>query len=121
MSGISAPVRGATSVNAGQSAPPVKVPGRNASDDEILGIVGPAKNGRKDAARGEGREFELDDPLGDPSGDLAHDPDSNETGNHAQVNGDITSDIGADGEPANLRPVFDANPELRKAWQDANA
>src|ERR1700731_3552022 len=108
MSGISAPVRGATSVNAGQSAPPVKVPGRNASDDEILGIADAAKSRHKDAARGEGREFELDDALGDHT----HDPGRNEAENRANADDDLTSETGADGEPTNLWPVFDANTEL---------
>jgi hypothetical protein len=107
MSGIYAPARETAASDSHIS--PVEIAPRNASDEEILGISLPAKKQRVQKA-GEAGEFEFDSPSAEPGDDA---PSS-----HA-------SEPGADGEkgsePANLRPIFEANPDLRKAWEDANA
>src|SRR5580704_17241937 len=87
--------------------------GRNSSDDDILGL---GTTGNHLSSRE--RENDLD-------AQLAFDFDAE----HSQENDTETRrDAGesplskdANGEPENLRAVFDANPSLRKDWEDANA
>jgi hypothetical protein len=76
-----------------------------ASDDEILGITSPTqKRSRSTSGPQPDANPQAIDPIG------------------ASANTSGTADAGAaTGEPAELRAVFDANPELRRAWQDAQA
>lgn len=81
-----------------------------ATDDEILEIVAPGRKHKgAETAAAQDRdgqwEFDFDTRTSDA-------PSAGEE-QHAGI--DSLS------EPENLRPVFDANPELRQAWQDANA
>jgi hypothetical protein len=87
--------------------------GRNASDDDILGL---ATSGNRLSARG--RENDLDPQL---AFDFDAEPSQgNDTG--TRLDDDLSpSRESKNGEPDNLRAVFDANPALRKDWEDANA
>jgi hypothetical protein len=86
-------------------------PAVGASDDEILGIVSPRKDARRDA-----EQLALDFDA-DTTG-VAPDAATGTNSSNAQT----TSPAAANpGEPEKLRAVFDANPELRSAWQDAGA
>jgi len=107
MSGIYASTREAAASDG--NASPVEISPRNASDDEILGISVPVKKQLK-AKAGEAGEFEFDSPSAE-SGDEA-------SSSHAS---DAAAESEKGSEPANLQPILEANPELRKAWQDANA
>ena len=107
MSSIYAPAREATASDS--TASPVENAPRRASDDEILGISATAKK-RREPKAGETGELEFDSPATD-KGDT-------EYSSHTS---DSAADRETGNEPANLRPVFEENPELRKAWQDANA
>ncbi len=85
-------------------------PAVGASDDEILGIS-PRKDTRRDA---EQLALDFDADTTGVAPDAA-------TGTNAS-NAQTTSPAAANpGEPEKLRVVFDANPELRSAWQDAGA
>lgn len=106
MSSTYAPAHDIAAVD--RNAPPVEISSRNASDDEILGISVPVKKQRESKEDATG-EFEFDSPMAEP-GDRA--PSSQ------LVDAVVGSEKGT--EPANLRPILEANPELRKAWQDAN-
>jgi DNA-binding FadR family transcriptional regulator len=76
--------------------PPAR-PARPATDDEILGL---------DVASGADATVETN--AGTVGAGFKPAPTNS-------VDGDSSA------EPENLRPVFDANPELRAAWQDAQA
>jgi hypothetical protein len=84
------------------------VPTVGASDDEILGIVTPRTNARRSADQ-LALEFDADTTSSDPEAatDTTTVPIA---GNALHIE-----------EPENLRLVFDANPEIRAAWQDARA
>ena len=79
---------------------------RFATDDEILGIefVDPKATAR-DAQQ---RSLDLDEAAENPQGGV-------ERGAEQTAAGDL------DGEPEHLRAAFEANPELRRAWQDAKS
>jgi hypothetical protein len=83
----------------------------NATDDEILEILAAPeqKPGTAKAASAKALEdqsaFDFDAPAEE----------------RASAEETSRADLGSAGEPANLRTVLDANPELRRAWQDANA
>jgi hypothetical protein len=90
--------------NVGSSARPA-VParrafGRNASDDEILGL-GSASTNSTNPSLDDQLTFDFDEPA------------PRET--------DSKASSGSEDEPENLRAVFEANPELRRDWQEANA
>ena len=97
-------------VTSGTSAPaaaqgPRRGPATRATDDEILEILSPAMaKSATPEATGEQRAFF--DPV------AADRPSADET---------QRAGLAGANEPENLRTVFDANPELRQAWQDANA
>ena len=90
---------------------------RNSPIDEILGLG----SGAADSAGPDGRgnnngnlytqlAFDFDAPAAPEAG--------------AEGRGDparLRSPEDANAEPENLRAIFDANPELRRDWQDANA
>lgn len=83
--------------------------GRNATDDDILGL-GPAAT----RAIERGRSNDLD-------AQIAFDFDA-VPGRDADIDApDGLPQDAIDGDPESLRAVFDANPELRKDWQDAHA
>ncbi len=80
--------------------PAQRLPDRHATDDEILGIGTHATTLATEAARGSS------DELGDATGEAA-----------------VTSDAPHDAAeiPEALRATLDANPELRRVWDDAQA
>ncbi|HVB55550.1 MAG TPA: hypothetical protein VNE63_03830 [Candidatus Acidoferrales bacterium] len=84
-----------------------------ASDDEILGIASTAKKRARDT-RGDA-QAEPDMGTGDRAGDSSH---ANGAGDESAYENAMQD---ANAEPENLRELFDANPELRRAWQDAQA
>jgi hypothetical protein len=84
---------------------------RNATDDEILGLV--TEPGLDRTAAGERdaqaeRDFESSDAT-------AAEPD----GRNRQGDAEDTEQTGAQGDPEALRAALEANPELRQAWDDA--
>ncbi|MGH9746921.1 MAG: hypothetical protein ACRD59_12535 [Candidatus Acidiferrales bacterium] len=117
-----------TATNAAPATAPLRsTPSPRATDDEILGIVSPSLSGSRDSNP---------DPLDVGSTDTAkhsmkrrsgpansQEPATGEkspaTGNEIGESDGV--EAAAKAEPANLRAAFDANPELRKAWHDANA
>jgi hypothetical protein len=78
------------------------------TDDEILGLA-PLANAAHSAAAAK----DAIDANAEPS---ALDADSSNDANSAEA-----TDAALTAEPENLRAAFDANPELREAWHDANA
>jgi hypothetical protein len=117
-----------SSANATQtSAPPRPASAPRATDDEILGIVSPATAGTRVGDQ-LAIDFDSDVPAkysanrrGGPA--ISQDAASDENGPAAEGNTpDANSaDAAINSEPENLRVTFDANPELRAAWHDANA
>ncbi len=89
------------------AAPRVEVRGSGPrprpTDDEILGIETAAKDSPYDP-----------DQLGLDFAAAKNTEDSS-------APGERNAEAAALAEPENLRAVFDANPELRRAWQDAQA
>ena len=85
-----------------------------ASDDDILGLtppgLPPTKSGSTTAKLA---ESEAIPEVVKSSPRKSETRDAREAG--------ATEDACADGEPANFRAIFDANPDLRRAWHDANA
>jgi len=81
-------------------------PSRHATDDEILGIESSAKLNLLEP------QIAFDFDQTEPDGDA---PDTTQ----APAAAPGTRDRNA--EPENLRAVFDANPELRRAWHDAQS
>src|SRR6202047_519890 len=100
-------------------------PSRNASDDEILGITtSPAKKPLNP------RQLALDFDAEDASRLASVGARPAPAGRHAvpasassEVNGDpgASTSPATEAEPEHLREIIDANPELRRAWDDANA
>lgn len=100
-------------------------PSRNASDDEILGITtSPAKKPLNP------RQLALDFDAEDASRLASVGARPAPAGRHAvpasassEVNGDpsVSTSPATEAEPEHLREIIDANPELRRAWDDANA
>jgi hypothetical protein len=89
---------------------------RSATDDEILGLI--AGDGAGAGAEGlsgderdacSEREFESDDGGAE----------SGEQGGRREAAD--AEKAGVDGDPEKLRAAFEANPELRQAWDDAKA
>jgi hypothetical protein len=82
-------------------------PARPATDDEILGLE--ASPGANETAENTAETVGAGpDGIGTQEARLKPAPTNS-------ADGDSLA------EPENLRPVFDANPELRAAWQDAQA
>jgi hypothetical protein len=81
---------------------------RGATDDEILGINTAPRKSSTDVDQ-LGLDFEEGQKA---SGDYAPGADADKK--------DVAAD-GASGEPDHLRDAFDANPELRAAWHEAQA
>jgi hypothetical protein len=78
----------------------------NATDDEILEIrEAPGVRASTSNSGGDQRAFDFDA----------------ETPERARAEVELPANAETANEPENLRAVFDANPELRQAWQDANA
>ena len=95
--------------------------GRNASDDEILGL-GNASTNSTNPALDDQLAFDFD-ALPPKETDAEARPDPAQRRSALRADDDAIRDAhpGANAEPENLRAVFDANPELRRDWQDANA
>jgi hypothetical protein len=121
----------ATSTAAASTAAPSRnasaTPPPHATDDEILGIISPRKNAPRDAAQ---LEFDFDaapvaqailpaSPAGGPVPPAASSTIAPSTSAGADSSADASAN--ANPEPAHLRATFDANPELRAAWRDANS
>jgi hypothetical protein len=106
-------VRGEANSSAVSRRAGTPVLARNASDDDILGL-GAAGN----RASNRGRESDLDAQL---AFDFDGEPSQENDSETRRDTGQSPSRESANGEPENLRAVFDANPELRKDWEDANA
>jgi len=103
--------------------------GRNASDDEILGL-GNASTNSTNPALDDQLAFDFDAPVPrETDAEARRDPAQRRQHHHADNNPNARFGNGANGdanpyangEPENLRAVFDANPELRRDWQDASA
>jgi len=92
----------------------LREPQRNATDDEILGLItgdgagADGLNGEERDARSE-REFESSD-AGAETG---------EQGGRREAAD--AEKAGVNSDPEKLRAAFEANPELRQAWDDAKA
>lgn len=93
-------------------APPIsRAVKQPATDDEILGITYAPRNISSDADQS---AFDFDDVV-----DVSADADRSDSANN---DGEDQEDAPADstpGESEHLRAAFEANPELRAAWQDA--
>jgi hypothetical protein len=104
----------ATKASAAQRAPLAQAAAaRNATDDEILGLIAEAARDGAGAAERDAwaeRQFESGEPGGEGSNE------KNERGESADA-----ARPGEDRDPEKLRAAFDANPELRQAWDDAKA
>jgi len=89
------------------------------SDDEILGLT---VDKRRNVKSAEGdvssaqREFDFD---GAP--DASEDSSVESSADRASKSSRRVADVNANAEPEHLRAAFDAHPELRCAWQEAEA
>ena len=97
---------------------------RNATDDEILGLLDSAATGRAGAEESfgssAGPQPGLDSEALDEPGPTSADAGASDQDNAAdRSTADQTPT--ANSEPENLRAVFDAHPEARRAWRDAQA
>jgi len=100
--------------------PPTKVatPWRNASDDEILGITTSSAKKALDP-----RQLALDfDAQETPSRGFVGAQRAVPTSGSSDANQDPRASASPATEPEaeHLREIIDANPELRRAWDDAN-
>src|SRR5277367_3847505 len=102
---------------------------RNSSDDEILGLLThtPRRTGRREA-NGDGRDSSAQDPGTQTNEQLSMNFDDDELRpGTRRVSATDTGTVSANTdaarqpEPEHLRAALDANPELRDAWQEANA
>ena len=126
---------------------PAPAPSRNptpaprASDDEILGIASSRRPTPRSAHALDSALDSAFDAAFDDSLEIGADADASASSRGARANSDDANSADANeddaradnatsapraddpaaAEPANLRAVFDANPELRAAWHDANA
>src|SRR5277367_2483977 len=108
---------------------PAPVLNRNSSDDEILGLLThtPRRTGRREA-NGDGRDSSAQDPRTQTNEQLSMNFDDDELRpGTRRVSATDTGTVSANTdatrqpEPEHLRAALDANPELRDAWQEANA
>lgn len=89
--------------------------GRSATDDEILGLMAEAGIDGTTALERDARvdrEFDSGAPDGGKVEGQRGREDAADTGK---------TDAGAEPDPEKLRAAFEANPELRQAWEDAKA
>ncbi len=92
-----------------------------ATDDEILGIVDPSRELSRGGHKSRAAALPRENPNGAQmdlefvEGESAPPPDEDST---TESKGTGLKP-GASIEPENLRGIFEANPELRRAWQDA--
>jgi hypothetical protein len=93
------------------SAPQTRAVKRPATDDEILEITYAPRNISSDAAKS---AFDFDDPA-----DASAGADRGDGMNNDGADQEAALTETASGEPEHLRAAFDANPELRAAWRDA--
>src|SRR5690242_19021023 len=84
-------------------------PANPPTDDEILGLDPPSPRTHDPAQSNFDFDATTDAESAPPSEGAAAAPASN------------PADETAAADPANYRNIFEANPELRRAWQDANA
>jgi len=93
-------------------AAPVQRPAnaRRASDDEILGIS-PHTRVAVDSTK---------KPYGQIESEADKQSVENLTPDSDAQDKDASSEVAVDAEPANFRAIFEANPDLRRAWHDAN-
>jgi hypothetical protein len=102
-----------------RSAHPKTPVNRNSSDDEILGLNTQASN--RGAAESANGTASVPSPQGNPR-DVAETHDAAGRDSTAASTGtNVATHAAAVAEPEHLRAALDANPELRAAWQDANA
>lgn len=87
---------------------------RNASDDEILGLIGQTKPNLSDTERDAEADFDAEP---ENRGDLRAESQGEESPDGDSA--DAETAVG--GEPEELRVLLDANPDLRQAWDDASA
>jgi hypothetical protein len=86
---------------------------RNATDDEILGLMADAGIDDADAASRDAeaeREFESGEPAGEALDLKEGRQDATDAGR-----------LDENSDPARVRAVFESNPELRRPWDDAKA
>ena len=104
----------ATKASAAQRTLPAQAASaRNETDDEILGLIAEAAMDGAGAAERDARaerQFDSGEPGGSGS------DETNDRGESADA-----ARPGEDSDPERLRAVFEANPELRQAWDDAKA
>ncbi len=94
---------------------------RNASDDEILGLVPVRKSAQKTIPPAEGPGF-FDSSAGDAETEGSDSADdTSRAEDSARSVDDSSAQLNAGELPEALRAALDANPELRNAWQDAEA
>jgi hypothetical protein len=106
-----------TSGQASRAGRARRVPARppvRATDDEILGLSPPERRTSVDIQHAVPVGRATADPADGRAVPLQEDGDTVSENESAARNT-------AANEPANLRAAFDANPELRRAWQDAQA
>jgi hypothetical protein len=89
-----------------QPRPPAHPP----TDDEILGLDTAPPRSPDPAQAAFDFDAMFDDAESAPASESA-----------AAASASNHSDESSSAEPANFRNIFEANPELRRAWQDANA
>ena len=85
---------------------------RNATDDEILGLIAEAALDGAGAAERDARA-ERQYESGERGGEGSDKKRARRVCDAARP--------GEDGDPERLRAAFEANPELRQAWDDAKA
>lgn len=98
-------------------------PGQNTTDDEILGIDYPTnelsrgrrKSREETLPKDSSSRAQSDLNFVERDSDSAHQPD----GESSTEVKDIGPGPKTSAEPEDLRGIFEANPELRRAWQDA--
>ncbi len=88
---------------------------RNATDDEILGLIaGGGAGAGADGLSGDERDARLEREFESDGG-----AERGEQGKRREAAN--AEKAGGDGDPEKLRAAFEANPELRQAWDDARA
>jgi hypothetical protein len=107
---------------------PSPVLNSHASDDEILGLLTqPPRRLARRETKSEGRDAGAQD-LGARTNEQLDaefaDGDAEEQGTRRNSKNDARAadaNVATESEPEHLREALDANPELREAWQQANA
>ncbi|MFZ0884261.1 MAG: hypothetical protein WAN14_12755, partial [Candidatus Acidiferrales bacterium] len=106
-------------------APPVV--NSRSSDDEILGLTTHlprkiARSGADDSSANltSGDDEQLDLDFGAANGPREDRAAKRRSSNSVEPAQGAAENLTAEDVPANLREAFEANPELRDAWRDAN-